>query len=749
MKKHSRLLLILSILLVLGGGFFFLFLPSLVNRYVLPGLLTDLPFAEKELRLLRITPWSASGTLSLANPDRPGLLVPRFEVYFSPGSLLRGKIAGLIVDSASVPLEIQGGHPVIRGLYGIKSSVPEQKTSKDKPLAISLPLAIESIVFKNCRLTLYQKHRESQSLIIDGHFDLDFAAPADKGRRLTSVVGYLESRGDLALKGTVHLHAANNSYEAVASLSALQIRQDNFFIDTTAKNSPITLQISGNLEKAHFALSNIVLIKPEQATFAVKGEIEAKKGLFQGVATIIPVRTQSALALQFNGTTQQSKTTINSVLAGKAFTLADTSFGPVKAEGHITIKKSSISARLSGKIPEINFKKRQTKLVNLSFALPLHSPPQAGASGSITIDHILYQNSNSGALQATLSQTKSGVTASSVLTTPFAPGLQLLCDGSALMSGDITAHCRIPATKIDSATFPNFLSLPDKLSLSGTLAASAELQIKDAQPAGTLIAKIHNGAVSQGKNELSNIDVAIIFPRLPLVQSAPSQLCTIGAAQFGKIQLADGRIRFRIEDARSLFIEKIQASWCGGKVETGSLPLGQEMQEIDATLYCDRLGFTELLAQLGIDKAEGQGSLNGRLPIVLSRKRVLFDDGFLFSTPGNSGIVRFKDTRQLRQGIPDINQSSYLDYSMQALENFAYNWAKLSFNSQGDELLIAMQLDGKPAEALPFGYKDGQIVPSAAGTGLQHPIRLDVNFRLPINDLFQYGTSIQSMMEKM
>ncbi len=749
MKKHSRLLLIVPILLVLGGGFFFLFLPSLVNLYLLPGLIAELPFAEKDVRLFRITPWSASGTVSLADPDRPGLLVPRFEVYYSPGSLIRGKITGLIVDSASVHIDMLGGHPAVRGLSGKNSPASEQSRSNDNRLAVALPLAIESITLKNCRLTLHYELGESHSLIIDGHVDLGFAAPSDNGRLLTSAVGRIETRGDMELTGTVDLQAADNKYEAATTLSALHIRQDNFSIDTTASDPPITLQLSGNLEKARFALNNLIIIKPEQTSLAVEGEIQATKGIFQGVANIIPVRTQSAVAIQFNGTTQQSTTTIDYVFTGEAFKLAEASFGPVKAEGNISIKGTSVSAQMSGKIPAINLKKWDTRLVNLSFALPLHYPPQAGGSGSFKIDQLIYQNSNSGALQATVSQTQSGVIISSVLTTPFAPGLQLLCNGSALMTGDLTAHCRIPATKIDSSTFPGFFSLPEKLSLNGTLAAKGELHITNMQPTGKISAEIHEGSVSQGKNKLSDIDIAMVFPRLPLLQSAPSQLCTIGTAQFGKIQLADGRIRFRIEDTRALFVENMQMSWCGGKVETGSLALAREMEELEVTLYCDRIGFTELLAQFGIDKAEGQGSLNGRLPMLISRKRVLFDDGFLFSTPGNSGIVRFKDTRQLRQGIPDINQSSYLDYSMQALENFAYNWTKLSFNSLDNDLLITMQLDGKPAEPLPFTSKDGQIVPSATGTGMQHPIRLDVNFRLPINDLFQYGTSIQSMMEKM
>ncbi len=747
--KKFHLLLTLPVLLILGCGFFFLALPSLLNLYLLPGLLAELPFVVKELHLLRITPWSASGTLSLADPQRPGLLVPHFEVHYSPGSLIHGKIAGLLVDSASVHIEMQDGFPIIRGLGGKNSPAIDQKPSQGNRLALAMPLAIESISFKNCRFILHHGRQKSQSITLNGHFDLGFAASSDNGRPLTSLVGRFETQGDVELQGTADLQAADDGYKASVTVSALQIRQDNLVIDTAASAPPIILHMSGNLEKAQFALSNLVLSKPEQITLAIEGEIQAVKGSFHGDANIIPARTKSAVAIHFNGSTRPSSTKIDYALAAKAFTLADASFGPVKAEGNIRIKGSSVSARLNGKITEISLKKWHARLVNLSFALPLHYPPQVGSSGLVTIDQLRYQNSNSGTFKATISQTKDGVIASSALTTPFAPGLQLLCDGSAHLSGDITAICRVPVTQIDSATFPGSLSLPDKLSLNGMLTAKGELYIKDTLPTGKISAEFHQGSLSLGKNKLKNIDLAIVFPRLPLVQSAPSQLCTIGTAQFGKIKLADGRIHFRIEDADTLFVERMQLSWCGGNVETGSLTLAKDMQELAATLYCDRLSFTELLGQLGIDKAEGQGSLNGRLPMVISRKRVLFDDGFLFSTPGNSGIVRFKDTRLLRQGIPNINQNSYLDYTMQALENFAYNWTKLSFNSRDDELLITMQLDGKPAEPLPFGYKDGQIIPSAAGTGLQHPIRLDVNFRLPVNDLFQYGTSIQSMMEKM
>ncbi len=752
MKKRSRLLLTLPILLVLGCGFFFLLLPSLLNLYLFPRLLAELPFTEKELNLYRITPWKASGVLTLANPDQPGVSVPRFELIYTPGSLVRGKIAGLRLDSASLHLVMQDGHPVIRGLSGHDTPAKNQSNRNNNSTAILLPLAIETVTFKNCTLTLHQEQQEPTRIIIDARFDLGFQERPRNSKVLATATGQVVTRGDLALTGAIDLHSLDTGYEATATLSRLQFKQNDFIFATNATDQPISLRVSGNQENARYTLANIVLYKPEKATLSINGEVEAGKGTFRGIGEIFFPRTKSAISVHLNGESKQAKTIINYALAGETITAADAfSVSPFTAEGNIVLEGGTFAAQLNGKIPEITLIKSKTKLAGLSFQLPLQWPPplQAGTAGIVKIDQIRYQNNNRGALQANISQSPQGVLASTLLTTPYVPGLQIVCEGSAQMSGQLAAHCKIPPTKIDSTTFPRSISLPDKLSFTGKLAADGVFHLTDRLPTGKITVELHNGTLKQGKNKLSDINLSVVLPHLPLLQSAPGQLCTIGAADFGKIKLSEGRIHFRIEDEQAIFLEKIRLSWCGGKVETGSFTLAKDMKELETTLYCDRLGFTELLAQFGIDKAEGQGSLNGRLPMVISRQGVKFDDGFLFSTPGNSGIVRFNDTRQLRQGIPDINKSSYLDYSMEALGNFSYNWTKLTFNSRNKDLLITMQLDGKPAKPLPFGYKNGQLVPSDKGPGLQHPIRLDVNFRLPMDDLFQYGTSIQSMLEKM
>ncbi len=795
MRKRFHRWVTLLALILLGSTLLFLLLPYLFDLYISPRLIAGLPFTEKELSLSRLSPWKIRGTLALADENRPTLSVPRFELYYTPTSLLRGKIDGLLLDSASLQVDIQDGQPIINGLSSHQPSAMQE----DNTSPFLLPLGVETIILRNCVITVHRNLQKPVTLLVDGHFSLGFLEQPEKMQLLSTLSGQIQLGGDLNLSGELGLTSVESGYEAHFQLQATDIGQlsdlfaelkdaqltgglslngkvsigqlvdritdykatvklpgfrfskNEIAFENISKKSPITIQLSGNLEKTGYTLTNVLLSKPEKGALDLKGEMDIPEGTFNGIGHLLFQKTHSAVQINYNGKHQESGTSIGYQLAGDAFSLKNTlSVGPFTADGKVDFDGVTVDAILNSRFPEIAFKKSEIKLINLSLQLPFQYPPLAAVTaGKLTIKDIQYQGSSSGQLGATLIPSPEGVTFNTSFTTPFVPDLHLVCDGSAQLTTDFSAHCRFPATQIDSATFPSFVHLPEKLSLSGKLSATGEFHIADKVPGGKLTVDYHDGTLTQGGNKLSDINVGIVFPHLPLLQSDPGQLCTIGQLDFGKINLSDARINFRIENERSVFIEKILANWCSGKVEAGSFFLARDMKKVETTLYCDRLGFSKLLAQFGMNRAEGQGSLNGRIPMQISSKGVIFDDGFLFSTPGNSGIVRFTDTKQLRQGMSETNSSAYLDYSMKALENFSYNWAKLSFNSRKDDLLITMQLDGKPADPLPFGYKNGQIVPSNQGPGLQHPIRLDVNFRFPMQDLFQYGKNIQSIMENM
>jgi hypothetical protein len=794
MKKRFHFLVTLPLLIVMGSILFFLFLPYLFDLYLFPRLINELPFTEKELSLSRLSPWKTRGTLTLADKDRPTLSVPRFELHYTPDSLFRGKIARLLIDSASLQMEIQDGHPIIRGLSGDNSSARQG----DNGSPFLLPLAVETILFKNCSITLHRNQQSPIVIIADGRFTLDFLEQPGNKKLLSALSGQIQARGDLVLAGQFGLKSMEDGYEVrmqlqapdigqfttlspdtkglqltgglslkghanfdkssnqltwyemTANLARFRFEKNNFISENNSSEKPVSLQLTGNIEKSQYSFTNIILSKPEVASLDLEGEIQISNRTISGTGQLFLEKTNSIVTMNYSGVSQHSETRINYQLAGDAFTIKDAlSASSWTADGDINIQGSNLAATLNSRIPEIALPKNSTRLLNLSLHLPFHYPLPSADVGNLTIETIQYQGVNSGKLKATLLPSAKGITFTTLFTTPFVPDLQVTCDGSALMTTDISAHCRLPVTTIDSSALPSFIPLPEDLAFNGKLAANGEFQLSNQVPGGRLTVNFRDGTLSQDENKLSDINFGLVFPHLPLLQSSPSQLCTIGSLDLGKVKLSNARIRFRIEDDQAIFLEKSSLSWCGGKVETGGFTLAKDMKELETTLYCDRLGFTELLSQFGVDKTEGQGSLNGRLPIRISNTGLIFDDGFLFSTPGNSGIVRFNDTKQLRQGIPDINKSGYLDYSMKALGNFSYNWAKLSFNSQNDDLLIMMQLDGKPAEPLPFGYKKGHIVPSNKGPGLQHPIRLDVNFRLPLQDLFKYGKNIQSIMENM
>jgi hypothetical protein len=83
-----------------------------------------------------------------------------------------------------------------------------------------------------------------------------------------------------------------------------------------------------------------------------------------------------------------------------------------------------------------------------------------------------------------------------------------------------------------------------------------------------------------------------------------------------------------------------------------------------------------------------------------------------------------------------------MELAREALKDYDYSWAKLNITSEGEELLLQMQMDGKPAKMLPFVYRKdigGFVKVEAGSKGSKFQgIRLDVNFRLPLNKMLQY-----------
>jgi len=251
---------------------------------------------------------------------------------------------------------------------------------------------------------------------------------------------------------------------------------------------------------------------------------------------------------------------------------------------------------------------------------------------------------------------------------------------------------------------------------------------------------------------VNSINAALELNDLIVPESIPGQLLTIDSIEMNEIKINDVKVRFCIEDGKTLLIENILFRWCNGLVSSESIRFPQETNAYALTLYCDRLELAQLLKQMGAFHARGTGTLNGRIPIFYSDGNISFDNGFLFSTPGSGGNVIVANTERITAGIPmDSPQFSQLDLAREALKNYDYKWAKLIFNTFEDTLYVNMELDGKPSKTLPFEYKKelGRFVrvdASSPGSNFQG-IKLDVNLKLPFNEVMKFGNKLKSILD--
>ena len=90
-------------------------------------------------------------------------------------------------------------------------------------------------------------------------------------------------------------------------------------------------------------------------------------------------------------------------------------------------------------------------------------------------------------------------------------------------------------------------------------------------------------------------------------------------------------------------------------------------------------------------------------------------------------------------GSPEYIQ---MDIAREALKTFDYSWVKMTLNSEKEALALQLQFDGKPENKLPFRYSEEigsfiRVEADAEGSNFQG-IRLDVNFRVPLNEILNY-----------
>ena len=393
---------------------------------------------------------------------------------------------------------------------------------------------------------------------------------------------------------------------------------------------------------------------------------------------------------------------------------------------------------------------------NINGKIPLIWPPSKHTQkGNISVGSLKYKDWNLGRIEGSIRQTVSGFDVQGRHISELLPGAAISFEGSSRLfntrhrSANLRFNLSQPAgaTDIDLARFH---PTAQGITVNGKLLISGNLTVGTAGLSGSLQSQVLDGkvAVTETKLAIEGINMSLVVPALPEVRSAPGQQLQFTKLSLGDLAAKNGTIDFQIESLQSLLIERLHFAWSGGLVDSQAMRISPGIEDYRLTFYCDRLNLARVLEQFGAAAAEGAGTVSGRIPIRYTEGKLSFDDGFLFSTPGTGGKIRLRGTEILTAGIPpDTPQFAQMELAREALKDYDYSWAKLRLNSEGENLLLQMQMDGKPAKTLPFVYsKDvgGFIRVEAESKGSRFQgIRLDVNFKLPLNKLLQYKDLIK------
>jgi hypothetical protein len=394
--------------------------------------------------------------------------------------------------------------------------------------------------------------------------------------------------------------------------------------------------------------------------------------------------------------------------------------------------------------------------------MPLQWPVSAEiGEGKVRVDDIEMEGRQIGALAVTAIQDDAGFVFAGVYKSKLLGALSAKYSGRAIFlpPNPYSFSAQFHTTANDATVAADLGRLHPSLKgylLDGFLELTGDAFFSADKRQASLVGSLRNGMLTHQEKELriTGIQSTVVSPDIFALRTLPKQHLSFAQASLGNFVLQDGEIDFQVESSTSLFLEKSAFSWAGGRLFTNTLRINTDKKDYAITFFCDRLKLAPLLEQFGAANAVSDGEVSGRIPVSYADGQVHVGEGFLYSTPGEGGIIKMTGTDLLVAGIPkDTPQFAQVDFAMAALRNFNYNWVKLQTAGEGEDLILKMELDGQPAAGLPFEYDNNRgmfiRVEPGAGKGIFQPIRLDVNFRLPLNRFLEYGSGIGNVMERL
>ena len=315
----------------------------------------------------------------------------------------------------------------------------------------------------------------------------------------------------------------------------------------------------------------------------------------------------------------------------------------------------------------------------------------------------------------------------------------------ALGAAGVEVECgmTIPDQDADlSKDLAKFLPQFEEISCTGKLGGSAVYKILPKAATGSAEFHIADADVliPEKKLEARGVSLGFEVPDIAALKSAPGQTLSFRSVKYDKIETGAGRATFRMEAPDTWQIENALLDWCNGHIRLGGITYRIGQVTTEAVLYCDRLDLPLFLTQIGLGQISGSGSINGTIPVVLKQKtdafgkskidNIYFEDAFLFSTPGEDGLIK----GDIDEALMDAESGIEMELAKDALKDFSYSWVRMRMLSSGEDkenLKLELSLDGRPNRALYYAFdeKTASFIKSPTPCVFQG-IRLDTNVNM-------------------
>lgn len=777
--KWSLLILPWLLALILGAGWWLtVWTPGYLERLV-PKLAADMELPLREFRIRDAGLFSADiGPVRLGD-GAGALTLSNVHVTYTPASLKAGRVNSVRLDGLRFTCSYEDGKFTLPVLDMLPASQGDGADA-DKTIPV---VPLDRVVIRDSVLDCVIEGR-----VVSVPFDAEVTPgesigfsgeirPRDQRLRLDGVLG--PTLDDLSLKVTgdaVRLGAFDDLLPIpLAGSAAVSVETEV----NLAHPADATGEFSVSLAGADLRALGVRLA--EDAEIAVEGKLAEGTVRFSmnrvtlaepyPAALTVPAGSLNAdaLSMQFSlagagvemgGRLDGSRREDGDGLWDVSFTAANPNRLEVQAPGRVIVLDGFIFSMQGAAGPDradvvLNCGTRGTGLPQSGFTsgpmrltLPLKWPaPKTHTQGKVSLSGLRMDKRKLGDVTARVRQQGTDLAYGGTLGTELLPGLRVPFSGvSSMISNRTEIKFKVDGYALSERFDPATLSPGLKgVVLTGVLNADGGVRVDErgVESWGGALLKDGTLTMPEGAVTVTGINASFSSPDLFALRSAPAQELTFDEIKAGEIVLTDGKVVYQLESMGSILVEQAGFRWCGGHVSSKAFRVVPESREYGVTLFCSELKLSEILSQLGLAKAKGEAALSGELPVTWKDGKISFNSGFLHSTPGEGGTIQVEAMQDLVDAIPEgTPQRGQLELAREAVRDFEYKWVRIKADTVGEDLLVRLSVDGKPASTLPFVYKREfggfmRVTGDVKGSNFQG-LRLDVNFSVPLDRILLY-----------